>query len=203
MSLPLWVLRAVVVALGLVVWFWTQALIARRGFPEGGIGDRVLDLTAPLHGYLVRHPAVANRLLIFTSLLIDGLGVFLLVQAIFGPSFRPVVGLAIIFALRQVCQGLCALPCPEGMIWRDPGFPSLLVTYSVGNDFFFSGHTAIAVLGALELGRVSLWLGLAGALVAAGEVVAVLALRAHYTMDVVMALAAAFCASQLAGMLGV
>jgi hypothetical protein len=39
------------------------------------------------------------------------------------------------------------------MIWHDPGFPSLLVTDHVANDFFFSGHTAIALFGALELSR--------------------------------------------------
>ena len=39
------------------------------------------------------------------------------------------------------------------MIWHDPGFPSFLVTYHVANDFFFSGHTAIAVFGAIELSR--------------------------------------------------
>ena len=30
----------------------------------------------------------------------------------------------------------------------DRFFPSLLVTYGVSNDMFFSGHTAMAVLGA-------------------------------------------------------
>jgi len=47
-----------------------------------------------------------------------------------------------------MAQATTALPAPPGMLWRDPGFPSLLVTYSVGNDFFFSGHTAFAVFGA-------------------------------------------------------
>ena len=61
------------------------------------------------------------------------------------------MGLLILFGLRQLCQGLCALPPPEGMIWRNPGFPSLLVTYGTATDLFFSGHTAIAVYGCLEL----------------------------------------------------
>ena len=39
------------------------------------------------------------------------------------------------------------------MIWRNPGFPSLLVTYGVSNDFFISGHTAIAVLGAIAASK--------------------------------------------------
>jgi hypothetical protein len=185
MHVPLWALRALFVAVGLGLWFWTQALIAKRAFPEGRIGDRILDLTAPLHRFLLDNPHWANRLLIGTSALIDALGVFLLVSAIFGPSARPLLGLLMLFALRQLCQALCALPCPPGMIWRKPGFPSFLVTYGTASDLFFSGHTAVAVYGCIELGH---WGGPAfatlGAAIAVIEVTTVLVLRAHYTMDV-------------------
>ncbi|HEY4596570.1 MAG TPA: phosphatase PAP2-related protein, partial [Thermoanaerobaculia bacterium] len=185
MSVPLWALRAGLVAGSLVAWFWTQSLLGRRAAAEGKIGDTLLDLTAPLNRYLRERPRAANALLIVTSALIDLLGLFLIGQAIFGPSARPFVGLLILFGLRQLCQGLCALPPPEGMIWRKPGFPSLLVTYGTATDLFFSGHTAIAVYGCLELAH---WGGpaaaVAGIAIAAIEVSAVLVLRAHYTMDV-------------------
>jgi hypothetical protein len=185
MTFPLWVLKAVLVAAGLAVWFWTQALIARRAFPQGQIGDRLLDFTATLNRLLWEHPHWADGVLIVTSAVIDLLGIFLVVLGVFGPSIRPLVGLLLLFALRQVCQGLCALPAPERMIWRDPGFPSLLVTYGTASDLFFSGHTAIAVYGSIELahygGPLAVLLGLAIILV---EATAVLVLRAHYTMDV-------------------
>jgi hypothetical protein len=71
------------------------------------------------------------------------------------------------------------------MIWRDPGFPSLFVTYGTATDLFFSGHTAIAVYGCLELGRLGGPPAIAiGVLIALIEVTTVLVLRAHYTMDV-------------------
>jgi membrane-associated phospholipid phosphatase len=71
------------------------------------------------------------------------------------------------------------------MIWRYPGFPSLLVTYKVGNDYFFSGHTAIAVFGAIELIRLRRrWLTVLALLIVIFEIATVLILRAHYTMDV-------------------
>jgi len=108
-----------------------------------------------------------------------------------------------LFTLRQVCQALCSMPTPEGIIWRDPGFPSLLVTYGVANDLFFSGHTGIAVYGAMELGRLGwTWLKIVAAGLVIFEAVTVILLRAHYTMDVftgaVTAIMVACVASRLA-----
>ncbi|MDB5300180.1 MAG: hypothetical protein JWO87_1843 [Phycisphaerales bacterium] len=71
------------------------------------------------------------------------------------------------------------------MIWHDTGVPTLLVTYGVSTDLFFSGHTGLAVLGAVELARTKKkWLAMLGVLIALGEAATVLVLRAHYTMDV-------------------
>jgi PAP2 superfamily C-terminal len=184
-SVPGWALRAAFVAVGLAGWFWTQARIARRAFPEGRIGDRILDLTEPLNLRLWKHPRWADGLLIVTSAIIDLLGIFVVARAILGPSIRPFLGLALLFALRQICQGLCALPAPDRMIWRNPGFPSLLVTYGTSNDLFFSGHTAIAVYGSLELAHAGgpLFAAL-GVVIVLLEAATVLVLRAHYTMDV-------------------
>jgi hypothetical protein len=177
-------MRAIWVAVGLALWFWTQSLIGKREFAPG-VGDGVHAWTAPLHAWLLANPAWADALLIVSSAIIDLLGMFLLAWSIFGPSIRPFLGLLILFALRQACQALCALPPPEGMIWRDPGFPSLLVTYGVANDLFFSGHTAIAVFGAFELARLGRrWLVGVAVGLALFEAVVVLILRAHYTMDV-------------------
>jgi hypothetical protein len=185
MVLPQWILRGILVAAALGAWFWTQARLGRRAFPEGRIGDLVLDFTEPINHFLQEHPRWANGLLIFSSALIDLLGIFLLALAVFGPSLRPFLGILILFILRQLCQGLCALPPPEGMIWRYPGFPSLLVTYGTASDLFFSGHTAIAVFGCIELAHVGGPLAaVASACIALVEISVVLVLRAHYTMDI-------------------
>jgi PAP2 superfamily C-terminal len=116
-----------------------------------------------------------------------------------GRSVRPLLGLVILLGLRQAMQGLCALPQPPNMIWHNPGFPSLLVTYNVANDFFFSAHTAIAVFGATELARLGrLWLKLVAIVIVLFEVTTVLVLRAHYTMDVFTAIVAALYVAHLA-----
>ena len=180
-----WWFRLILVVLGLAAWFWTQSLIGQRAVSGQAIGDELQVLTAPAHQYLLEHPRAADGLLIASSAFIDLFALFLLGRAIFGTTFRPFIGLLMLFALRQICQALCALPPPEGMIWHNPGFPSLVVTYGVANDLFFSGHTAIAVFGAVELARLGRrWLGVLGFGIALFEVAAVLTLRAHYTMDV-------------------
>jgi hypothetical protein len=196
-------LRLALVIIGIGIWYLTQSLIKNRPTGTGRLGDGLHSLLTPAFRFFSTHPKWADRLLVLSSLGIDTCGVFVLVQGIVGPSIQPFLGLAMLFALRQICQALCALPPPEGMIWRSPGIPSLLVTYGVANDLFFSGHTALAVYGAIELGR---WGGapwaIAGAALALFEATTVLILRAHYTMDVftgaVTAFAAAVAADYLA-----
>jgi len=177
--------RALLVAIGVGAWFWSQAVLGtRRAFSDGRIGDVVHEWSAPLNAYLRDHPSDADLLLIVTSALIDGLAIFLLASAIFGPTLRPMLGMGILITLRQLCQSLCALPPPDGIIYRHPGFPSLLVTYGTASDLFFSGHTAVAVYGAMELthsgGPLAVTAGMTIALIEAG---AVLVLRAHPPAD--------------------
>jgi hypothetical protein len=210
-SAKLKLIRALAVVVGLGLWFATQSAIGSRAFPLGVTdydlseasrvllaGDALLVRTAGWNAYLAKHDAAANALLIASSLIIDALGIFLLAWAIFGPSLRPFVGLLLLFALRQACQVMCALPAPPNMIWRDPGFPSLLVTYGVSNDFFFSGHTALAVFGAVELGRLDRrGLAFVAAAVAMFEIVVVLVLQAHWTLDVFTGAVAAMYVSRI------
>jgi hypothetical protein len=189
--------RIVLTALALGMWFWTQSLIAERAAPAAGVGDALHTMTAGLNSYFYRSPTAANALLILSSLLIDGLGLFLLTRWLFGPSVRPFLGLVLLLGLRQMLQAICALPAPPNMIWHYPGFPSALVTYNVSNDFFFSGHTAIAVFGGIELARLGKrWLGIAAVGIVLFEITTVLILRAHYTMDVFTGILAALCAAQ-------
>lgn len=209
---PPWEIRAVLVVLGLAIWHTTQRLLGDRRPPSAdhaeqagrflSAHDGLLRLTQPINRFLNAHSHWANALLIVSSLLIDGLVLFLFVWSIVGPSIRPFLGLCILFGLRQLCQALTALPPPAGSIWRNPGFLSLFVTYGVSNDLFFSGHTAVTVYGAVELASLgSNWLiGLAIG-IAVFETAVVLLLRAHYTMDVFAGLVTALYVAGIAGWL--
>jgi hypothetical protein len=191
-------LRTGVVIGALGIWFWTQSLIARKADTNGGIGDVVHDLTARWHRFFSENARAANTALITSSVFIDIFGLSLIGASIFGATFAPFLAMLIVFSLRQICQGFCTLPPPPGIIWRHPGFPALLVTYEVGNDFFFSGHTALAVLGAIEAVHLgSPWLAVTAIVIALGEMLTVLVLRAHYTLDVVAGAFAAFFAASV------
>lgn len=192
-------LRAGMVAGALVIWFWTQSLISRKSAAPEGIGDVIHDLTARWHSMLLINRRAANATLITSSVFIDIFGLSLIGAAVFGSTIAPFLAMLIVFSLRQICQGCCTLPPPPGIIWRNPGFPALLVTYEVGNDFFFSGHTALAVLGAIEVAQLGPpWLAVLAVVIAVGEMLAVLVLRAHYTLDVVTGIFAAFFAADVA-----
>jgi membrane-associated phospholipid phosphatase len=185
---PIMVARIVAIAVGLGLWYLTQALLAKR-VPkcpdQASIFDGIHHLTRRCNQRLLDNPRKANALLIASSLVIDLLGGYVLISAVIGPTIQPFLGLLMIFALRQLCQAFCPLPPPAGMIWRDPGFPTALVTYGTSNDLFFSGHTALAVYGATVLATaLGPWGIVLGVLIALFEIATVLVLRAHYTMDV-------------------
>ena len=191
-------LRVLITVIALAVWFWTQSLLGARSSPTEPIGDGLHKLTAGLNAFFQSAPRGANALLIFSSALIDAMGIFLLGSWIFAGKLRPFLGLAILLVTRQVMQALCSLPPPSGIIWHYPGFPSLLVTYGVANDFFFSGHTAIAVFGATELARFrQKWLTVLAVCVVIFEIAAVLVLRAHYTIDMFAGIFAALRVSHV------
>lgn len=202
-SEPLWLQRSfsarlILTAVTLAFWFWTQSLIGARPSPASGIGDAIHNATASLNLYLQNHAAVTNTLLIVSSTIIDFLAVFILSLWIFRGDAQPFLGLVIVLALRQLMQACIALPAPPGTIWRYPGFPSLVVTYGVANDYFFSSHTAIAVIGAITLASFKKrWLTVVAAGLVLFEVATVLALRAHYTMDVFTGLVTALYAAHL------
>ncbi len=205
--------RAVVAVIGLAAWYGTQRLIGEKRplAPDdagraGGLlaeHDVLLKWLEPVNCYLNANRRAANALLITSKAIMDVLVGFVIIWSIIGPSFRPFVGLIILFGLRQLCQALTALPAPPGMIWRNPGFPPIFVNYGVSNDLFFSGHTAMAVYGVVELALLGspYLIGLA-ALVAAFEIIAVLALRAHYTIDVFAGVVTALLVAGIAWRIG-
>lgn len=178
--------KILIVILSLVLWFASQWWLARfrKNLPNNY--DAVHEWTKKLNTYFSVNRKSCNFLLITSSLFIDALVLFIIAISIWGPSFRPFVALMVLFVFRQISQGLVTLPIPEGSIWHYPGVPSLTVTYGIANDLFFSGHTALAVLGGLELLHLGyLPLSILAFFIVVYEMLVVLILRAHWTADVI------------------
>lgn len=192
-------LRLGVIGFSLGAWFKTQAMLEARKNNRDEITDLLHVISAPLNNYFQNNRKVANGLLIISSFFIDLFAIFIVLYSVLGASIRPFASLLILFALRQCFQVICALPKPPGLIWRYPGFPSLLVTYEVENDFYFSGHTSIAMLATIELFMINPYIGVIAGVITIFEMITVIVLRAHYTMDVFTAILAAFCATAIAG----
>src|SRR5882724_1050652 len=89
--------RSAVVAGALILWFWTQSLIARKSAPKGVIGDVVHDLTARWHRYFSTHDRAANAALITSSIFIDLFGLSHIGAALFGPTFAPFLAILVVF----------------------------------------------------------------------------------------------------------
>src|SRR5438270_9058247 len=113
MSIAPWPIIAVrfgLVVLGIIIWFWSQAVLGKR-VPkvavEVPLTDGIHVLTARLHHRYATNVRAGNRLLIASSLVIDLLGAYLLASALLGPSIRPYLGLVLLFSLPQICQMLC------------------------------------------------------------------------------------------------
>jgi hypothetical protein len=85
------------------------------------------------------------------SLLVDITFIITFVYWVFkGKSGRLPITLAIFYVTRALVQKVAFMPYPEGWYWYDPGFPSLVVPYGRGSDFFFSGHSGFMVICASE-----------------------------------------------------
>jgi hypothetical protein len=112
--------------------------------------------------------------------------------------FFVVIALVVLFTGKGIRLGICLyvayflhwlflhatrLPTPDDIVWQFPtGVFTLGKPYP--SDFWFSGHTANAVLIALSTGGRRAWIkGLAWAHVAF-QILLVLSMRAHYTIDI-------------------
>jgi hypothetical protein len=180
--------RMGIVLSGFLLWHLSQKFIANSFKEEDLLVDRVHIWTKDWNLFIHSHLNVARAVLIASSVMIDLVTLWVIWISLTGPSFVPFFGLMILFAYRQLSQVLCGLPKPDGMYWKHPGVPSLFVTYHVGNDFFFSGHTALALYGAIQLyAHHGPWIVPLAAFFVVFEVMTVLVLRAHWTMDVLCA----------------
>jgi hypothetical protein len=75
---------------------------------------------------------------------------------------------------------------PDGYLWDNPGFPSIMVSYLKTNDFFFSGHCGLPILLLCEYRFLKInYMSLFCIFTFFLEAFTMLSLRGHYSIDVI------------------
>jgi len=103
---------------------------------------------------------------------------------LYSKSSRLILTILFFYGTRALVQNMWFSPFPPGFWWYDPGFPSLVVPYGRGSDFFFSGHIGFVVICGTEWKRngkplMVLFAILGGAYTA----FILLAYQVHYSID--------------------
>jgi len=189
-----------IILLGLVYVFWlaTQKFLEYDNHDNSRIIDRMHDsyLFSKIHHYLLNRKYLSTILMSLTTLMIDLNVIYFTYDFLINNNRQPILLLVIGVGLRQMCQFINRLPSPKDVIWFDPGFPSLIMNYQLGNDFFFSGHTLTALIFGFELFRSANFLvRVYSVFYMIVEIGFILVTRAHYFMDVYGAVSTYFMLS--------
>lgn len=197
-------LQTLAVAGAYAVWLTSQHLLEKTRGVVTGFTDHTHALLAGANAYLNAHPALADVVLAVSSFEVDLAAASMVAFFFIRRESRPLLALWLILIMRQLCQASVSIPPPDGMIWRYPGVPTLVVTYSTSTDFFFSGHMALATLLATELTaqRASRAAQAVAWGIAFAQAVVILSMRFHYVTDVAAGCLAAVAATQLADACG-
>lgn len=185
--------RLFILLFALVAWHSTQTLLMSDIIANQKIIDRSHDFFFFIHNFMKEHTEFTRYNFILTSLLIDVNVVYICIKYLMGGNGRSIFIFFVGLILRQICQFTNRLPTPNDMIWFHPGIPSMLVTYYVLNDFFFSGHTYVALCAGLEIiSSKNFWAKLYGTLFIIYEIMLIITTNSHYFMDVYGAVATYF-----------
>lgn len=151
--------------------------------------DAVLDFFRPLNIYFSseEHKFYRTFLEISASVAID---IVYLVSyfswAIYAVDWRYGWCTMFYYGPRALVQEIVRLCYPDYMFFPNPGFPSIVVGYIQGSDFFWSGHVGFPLIAAIEF----YWLGKYKltyycVFVSFLEAFTMMNCREHYTIDIV------------------
>lgn len=193
-----WFILAPLLFSTVLAGLWTQVYLGTMPIPECGILDRIFEWTAAINEFFHQNPKAANFVLATTSFWYDFCILFIMARSIYKRSIHPYFSIVLFFLCRQSMQLLVSLPIPEGLIWHDPGFPTLFIFYGISNDLYFSAHTGVSLLAAIELYRIGKpWTKALGIASFTYMILGVILLRFHYTMDVYTAVLTVFLTTYL------
>jgi hypothetical protein len=150
--------------------------------------DVVHDWFKPLNYYFRGNKAFSSFLCIFGSLSIDIL--FLISYyswAIYSIDWRYGINTMLFYGARYILNETARLRLPDLLYFPYPGFPSIVVGYIQGSDFFFSGHCGFPIVCMMEfIWLKKFWIAGYAIFVTCIEMIMMEACREHYTIDLIV-----------------
>ncbi len=163
-------------------------ILGRFSVPDNepaSIVDNLMQMFEDVNDFILHHTTWRDILQIFCSLFMDIL--FLSTAGywvLYGKSSRLIVTILLFYAIRSLVQKMWFSPFPPGFWWYDPGFPSLVVPYGRGSDFFFSGHVGFTVIcGAEWKENGNKWMVLFSVIAGLYTAFILLVYQVHYSID--------------------
>lgn len=106
----------------------------------------------------------------------------------YSTTWRFVIALAVFYVLRGITTHIFMMEMPAGYNWAYPGVFSIFVPYGKTADFFYSGHIGICMLQYLEFDACGQrWWSIFSLFAMMSQIFMMIALRSHYTMDMMAA----------------
>lgn len=170
-----------------IIWHQTQIFLSTNITAPNSIVDKLHDsnIFSLINLFLSENIAFTKYNFILSSMLIDISAIYIIINYLRADNSKTLFIFFFGLILRQLCQFINRLPVPQNMIWFYPDFPSILVTYDIENDFFFSGHTFIALAAGLEiLSNKNYLYKCCGLFFMAYEILFIISINGHYFMDI-------------------
>jgi len=151
--------------------------------------DVVLEWFRPYNDYFRGSKVFCSFMLIMGSVLIDI--VFIVTYfgwALYAVDWRFSVTTMFFYGTRGLIQEIMRFTVPDRVYFPNPGFPSIVVTYIQGSDFFFSGHCGFPIIGMLEFIWMKryYWAAYFGFVSFVEMILMAFLTREHYTIDMIV-----------------
>ena len=174
---------------GIFIFCLSFLIVGRFAVPDNepaSVVDFVQNWLAGVNYFILHNTGWRDSLQIACSFFMDVL--FLSTAGywvLYGKSSRLIMTILVFYGVRSMVQKIWYSPFPAGFWWYDPGFPSLVVPYGRGSDFFFSGHVGFIVICGTEWKRAGKpWMVLFAFLGGIYTTFILLSYQVHYSIDI-------------------
>ena len=150
--------------------------------------DVVHSWFTPLNYFYRGNKNFRAFLMIVAGLLLDITFLFSFIAwSIYAVDWRFGVNMLLFYGIRYLANETERLSVPNLMHFEYPGFPSIVVGYVPGDDFFFSGHCGFPMVNMMEyIWLRKYWLAAFCAFTTSFEMFLMLSNRGHYIVDIIV-----------------